>query len=124
MESPDNSFKIELADHLLTYCRKFNIPLEFLFEILEDQKVVPMIRGKATEYNAFLILERILPRAVWSIQKLNLNAQTGTYDEDISITHRRTGVILKVESKSAVRGSFNNGQTYFLSYSLTKTKET
>lgn len=110
MENPDNSFKIELADHLLTYCRKFNIPLEFLFEILEDQKVVPMIRGKATEYNAFLILERILPRAVWSIQKLNLNAQTGTYDEDISITHRRTGVILKVESKSAVRGSFNNGQ--------------
>lgn len=68
-----------------------------------------MIRGKAMEYNAYLLLDNILPKTSWSIQKLNLNAQTGTYDEDISITHKRTGVILKVESKSAVRGSINNG---------------
>ncbi len=101
--------KIILSDKLLKYCKKFNIPLEFLFEILEDQKVTPMIRGKAMEYNAFLMLEKILPRSTWSVQKLNLNAQTGTYDEDISITHRRTGIILKVESKSTVRGSMSDG---------------
>jgi hypothetical protein len=102
-----NDDKIKLAEKLLQYCKKFNVPLEFLFEILEDQKVTPMIRGKAMEYNAFLLLDKILPKATWSVQKLNLNAQTGTYDEDISITHRRTGVILKVESKSTVRGSVN-----------------
>lgn len=105
-----NEEKIKLADDLLKYCKKFNIPLAFLFEILEDQKVTPMIRGKAMEYNAFLLLDNILPRASWSVQKLNLNAQTGTHDEDISITHRRTGVILKVESKSAVRGSVSDGK--------------
>ena len=81
-----NDEKIKLAEKLLLYCKKFNVPLEFLFEILEDQKVTPMIRGKAMEYNAFLLLDKILPKATWSVQKLNLNAQTGTYDEDISIT--------------------------------------
>jgi hypothetical protein len=101
--------KIKLADELLKYCKKFNISLDYLFAILEDQKVTPMIRGKAMEYNAFLLLEAGLPKAVWSVQKLNLNAQPGVYDEDISITHRRTGVILKVESKSAVRGSMSLG---------------
>lgn len=105
-----NEEKIKLAGKLLKYCKKFNIPLEFLFEILEDQKVSPMIRGKAMEYNAFLMLEQILPRTTWSVQKLNLNAQTGMYDEDISITHRRTGIILKVESKSTVRGSMSDGK--------------
>lgn len=69
-----------------------------------------MIRGKAMEYNAFLLLKSILPRKTWSIQKLNLNPQTGLYDEDISVTHRRTGIILKVESKSAVRGSISDGK--------------
>ena len=100
----------KLAEKLLKYCKKFNVPTEFLFEILEDQKVTPMIRGKAMEYNAFLLLSEILPRATWSVQKLNLNPQTGHHDEDIGITHRRTGVILMIESKSAVRGSFSDGK--------------
>lgn len=104
-----NEEKLKLADNLLKYCKKYNISLEFLFEILEDQKVTPMIRGKAMEYNAFLILNQILPKSTWSVQKLNLNAQTGTHDEDISITHRKTGIILKVESKSTVRGSISDG---------------
>lgn len=101
--------KIELAERLLTYCTKFAIPLPYLFEILEDQKVTPMIRGKAMEYNIYLLLDSMLPRITWSVQKLNLNAQTGFNDEDVSITHRRTGVILKVESKSAVRASIKSG---------------
>lgn len=99
-----------LGQRVLNYCEKFNVPLDYLFEILEDQKVTPMIRGKAMEYNAYLLLDSALPKAVWSVQKLNLNAQTGLHDEDISITHRRTGVILKVESKSAVRGSIKDGK--------------
>ena len=102
--------KLELSGKLIQYCRKFGVPIEFLFEVLEDQKVTPMIRGKAMEYNVFLLLDRILPRATWSVQKLNLNAQAGLYDEDVSVTHRRTGIILEVESKSAVRGSIKDGK--------------
>ena len=102
--------KIILADRLLSYCKVYNVPLDYLFEILEDQKVTPMIRGKAMEYNAYLQLKRILPRTEWSIQKLNLNAQPGTEDQDISVTHKRTGIILTVESKSAERESINTGE--------------
>lgn len=105
-----NEEKNILADKILNYCKQFNVPLEFLFQILEDQKVTPMIRGKAMEYNAYLLLRDILPDNIWSVQKLNLNAQPGINDEDISITHRRTGIILKVESKSTVRGSISDGK--------------
>jgi hypothetical protein len=102
--------KIKLADDILKYCKKFNIPLDYIFAILEDQKVSPMIRGKAMEYNAYLLLDAGLPKATWSVQKLNLNAQPGAYDQDISVVHRRTGITLKVESKSAARGSISTGK--------------
>jgi hypothetical protein len=102
--------KIEFAEEVLKYCEKYYIPLNFFIEILEDQKVIPMIRGKGMEYNAFLVLQEVLSSAAWSIQKLNLNAQQGFTDEDISITHRRTGIMLKVESKSAVRGNIRDGE--------------
>lgn len=99
-----------LGKQLVAYCDKFDIPIEYVFQILEDQKVTPMIRGKAMEYNAYLLLKRNLNKDVWIVEKLNLNAQTGTHDEDVSIKHRRTGIVLKVESKSAVRGKINDGK--------------
>ena len=100
----------DLEKRIIEYCKDFNIPLKYLFEILEDQKVVPMIRGKATEYNAFMYLQGNLASMVWDVQKINLHAQNNIYDEDISITHRRTGIRLKVESKNACRGSFSTGK--------------
>ena len=45
---------INLAQRLIAYCKKFNVPVEHIFDILEDQKVTPMIRGKAMEYNLTL----------------------------------------------------------------------
>ena len=99
----------DLENKIIEYCKIYNVPIEYLFEILEDQKVVPMIRGKATEYNVYKFLENNLSKYTWSIQKLNLNAQNGLHDEDISLTHRKSGIILKVESKNACRGSFSDG---------------
>ena len=99
-----------LGKAIIDYCDNFSIPIEYLFSILEDQKVTPMIRGKAMEYNAYIMLDNILPKNVWSVQKLNLNPQPGSDDEDISITHRRTGLNLKVENKSAVRDSMRDGR--------------
>ena len=88
------------------YCDLYNVPQEHFFDILEDQKVIPMIRGKATEFIGAIILKKTLSTQEWSVEKLNLNAQQGTYDEDVSITHKRTGKRLKAETKNAVRGSF------------------
>ena len=91
------------------YCDVYNIPRESLLDILEDQKVLPMIRGKATEYIGAAFLKQALNPREWSVDKLNLNPQPGKIDEDVSITFRRTGVRLKAETKNAVRGSFRMG---------------
>ena len=47
------------------YCDKYNIPIEGLLDILEDQKVLPMIRGKATEYIAAIVLKQTLNPREW-----------------------------------------------------------
>ena len=99
----------EILEKLIDYCNYYKIPKEYLFDILEDQKVVPMIRGKATEYQVFTLLRDILNPHEWVVSKLNLNAQTGMHDEDVTITHQRTGVIIKVECKNATRGSMKIG---------------
>lgn len=98
-----------LGTKLEEYCNKYSIPIEYIFDILNEQKVSPMIRGKGTEYNVFELLESILNQSEWSVQKLTLGAQPGYPDEDISITHRRTGVILIAEAKNAVRDSMKSG---------------
>ena len=91
------------------YCRTYNIPPENLLDILEDQKVLPMIRGKATEFIGAAILKQVLDPRDWSVEKLNLNPQSDTSDEDVSLTYKRSGDRLKIETKSAVRGSFSLG---------------
>ena len=96
--------------NFIAYCEKYFIPQEYLFEILEDSKVVPMIRGKATEYNAYLFRRKHLNPMDFDVQKLNLNPQPNTTDEDVSITHRRTGIRLMVEVKNACRGDFSDGK--------------
>ena len=101
--------KLQIYDDVTEYCERYNIPIENLMDILEDQKVLPMIRGKATEYIAAVVLKKILKGWNWQVQKLNLNAQPGMYDEDISITHSKTGIRMKVEAKNAVCGSFRVG---------------
>lgn len=102
---------VDLFRSVREYCETYNIPLENLLEILEDQKVLPMIRGKATEYIGAAVLRQALTPREWLVQKLNLNPQpgSGAYDEDVSITYRRTGTRLKAETKNAVRASFRLG---------------
>ena len=69
-----------------------------------------MIRGKATEYVGAAFLRQVLAPSEWTVDKLNLNPQPGGgMDEDVSVTFRRTGARLKVETKNAVRGSFRMG---------------
>ena len=88
---------------IVEYCATYNVPRENLLDILKDQKVLRMIRGKANEFIGAAILRQELDPREWSVEKLNLNAQQRTYDEDVSITYRRTGTRLKAEIKSAGR---------------------
>ena len=98
-----------IGKEILRFCATYLIPPQFFLRIIGDQKVVPMLRGKGMEFSAYLVLKDLLDEREWSVQKLNLAAQANAPDEDISVTHNRTGVRLKIESKSAVRGSFKLG---------------
>lgn len=101
---------LRVYESIREYCETYNIPIENLLDILEDQKVVPMIRGKATEYIGAIVLRKTLPGREWNVEKLNLNPQSESqHDEDISVTFRRTGQRFRVETKNAVRGSFKTG---------------
>jgi hypothetical protein len=106
----------ELGRQLELFCKKYNIRIEDFFPILNDQKVIPMLRGKASEYDAVNTLQRVLPQQVWIVNKLNLNPQPGTADQDIGVTHRRTGIQVIIETKNAVRGSMKTGRTTRISH--------
>ncbi len=107
MSNHDDAHRVYAS--IREYCETYNIPKENLLDILEDQKVLPMIRGKATEFLGAVVLKQALDPRDWDVQKLNLNPQPGKYDEDLSITYRRTGDRLKAETKNAVRGKFSLG---------------
>lgn len=106
---PDLSEYEKLGREVVAYCKKYNIRVEDFFPILNDQKVIPMLRGKAAEYDAVYTLRQVLDPQVWIVSKLNLNPQPGTSDQDIGVTHRRTGIQIIIETKSAVRGSMTAG---------------
>ena len=93
-------------DKLETYCRDFNIPIEYIAEILNDPKVVPMVRGKAFEFSVLQALKRILPERVWIIDKPMMNAQFGLHDMDVRVIHKPTKKVIGVECKLASKGSF------------------
>ncbi len=101
---------MDVFDWIPDYCTAYNIPQENLREILEDQKVLPMIRGKATEFAGANYLKEVLDAVDWNVEKLNLNPQPSTFDQDISVTYRRTGARLTAETKNAVRESFKMGR--------------
>jgi hypothetical protein len=107
--TPNTDDYEQLGKEVVAYCKKYNIRVEDFFPILNDQKVIPMLRGKAAEYDAVFTLRQVLDPQVWIVNKLNLNPQPGTSDQDIGVTHRRTGIQIIIETKSAVRGSMTAG---------------
>ena len=88
------------------YCDRFNIPIQYLVEIISNQKVLPMIRGKAVEFVVFGILKKTLKKKIWTVEKENLNPQPNSPDQDVLIIHNKSKSKIIVECKSAVRNSF------------------
>lgn len=88
------------------YCKKYNIPIEFLPDVINEPKVIPMIRGKAYEFSVAIILEDMLNDKEWEISKPYMNAQTGLHDIDLQIKHCATGKTISLECKLAAKGRF------------------
>ena len=88
-----------------SYCIKYNIPLTYLAEIINEPKVVPMIRGKAFEFSAMLRLQEILSPN-WLVDKPVMNAQFGFHDMDVRVKHVATGKTIGIECKLAGKDNF------------------
>jgi hypothetical protein len=89
------------------FCQDHNIPLNFLAEILNEPKVVPMIRGKALEFSVMLKLQEVLAETIWQADKPFINAQFGYHDTDVRVIHKQTGKVINVECKLAKNDSFS-----------------
>jgi hypothetical protein len=88
-------------EEIKEYCAKYNIPITYLAETLYEPKVVPMIRGKAFEFSALIVLQDILPQNEWKITKAVRTDESGFHDTDIRVFHKRTGRTLRIECKLA-----------------------
>ncbi len=96
------------------YCEKYNIPVLYLAETLYEPKVVPMIRGKAFEFSVMMVLQEILPKDEWQVDKPMMNAQIGLHDIDVRVLHKPTKKIISVECKLSKKGGyrlFNDGHS-------------
>ena len=83
------------------YCRRYNIPIEYLAEVLNEPKVTPMIRGKGFEYTVLTTLQAHLPANEWLVSKAAIREEITFHDTDIRVLHKRTGKAIRVECKLA-----------------------
>ena len=90
------------------YCQKYNIPIEYLADTLNEPKVVPMIRGKGFEYTVMLALQGILPQNEWRVSKASILEETSFHDTDIRVFHKRTGKGIRLECKLAKKEGYRS----------------
>ena len=88
------------------YCREFNLPIDHLVDTLREPKVIPMIRGKSFEFSAVNSLKKVLSDMTWDVTKTPMNAQQGSHDVDVLVTHKPTGTKIRVECKLAGKGRY------------------
>ncbi len=90
---------------LVQFCDRYDLEVEYLTEILNDPKVIPMIRGKSFEFTVKKYISQILSDN-YIITNPRLNAQIGSYDLDVLVIHKQTQKQYSIECKLASKGSF------------------
>ena len=94
------------------YCERYDIPIEYLTEVISDLKVIPMIRGKGFEFTISMKLREYLSSNAWSVENLNINAQQGIHDIDVSVKRLRDNREIRVECKLSKNNSFRNNGSF------------
>lgn len=95
----------ELGKRLREWSERYDIQANHVIMVLDDAKVIPMIRGKVTEIVVYERLRRVLDPTVWNVTKPNINPQPNKLDQDILIIHRQKDMKFVIEVKNATRGS-------------------
>jgi hypothetical protein len=93
-------------ERLQTVCDKYAISLEHLDYILEDPKVIPMIRGKAFEFAARDRIAGLLSEANYKVSNPFINPQAGSDKLDVLIQQISDNKIFSLECKLAKKGDF------------------
>ncbi|WP_342597776.1 helix-turn-helix transcriptional regulator [Cyanobacterium aponinum UTEX 3222] len=96
----------EWQEDLKNFCDKYNIDLENLADVLNDPKVIPMIRGKAFEFTVQSLISQILSQKKYQVTNPKINAQTGLDDIDVAILDKEHKKTYSVECKLAAKGEF------------------
>jgi hypothetical protein len=100
-----NDLDINWIKNFEIFCLRYNLNIKHLKDILNDPKVIPMIRGKSFEFTVKDYVSEILSEE-YLVTNPRLNAQTGLNDIDVSIINKSTGKKYSVECKLAKKGSF------------------
>ncbi|WP_339461078.1 XRE family transcriptional regulator [Nodularia spumigena] len=110
-----NDLDINWIENFEIFCLRYNLNIKHLKAILNDPKVIPMIRGKSFEFTAKDYVSTILSEKYY-VTNPRLNAQTGLNDIDVSIINQSNGKKYSVECKLAKKGSFrlNRGKNPYI----------
>jgi hypothetical protein len=73
-----------IAEKLEKFCERYNISFKYLDVILDDPKVIPMIRGKSFEFYAAEVIEKLLNG--YKVENPRGNSSVGQHDVDILVT--------------------------------------
>ena len=92
---------MSIAEKLEKFCAKYNISFKFLDVILDDPKVIPMIRGKSFEFFAAEVLKKKLKG--YKIENPRGNSSVGQHDVDILVIEPN-GTKHSVECKLSGKG--------------------
>ncbi|MHA1815289.1 MAG: hypothetical protein ACTSX1_04735 [Candidatus Heimdallarchaeaceae archaeon] len=96
----------EIRERIIRYCDYYDVPLNNLPEILEDLKVIPMIRGKGFEFFVSNTLQSLVDTGIWSIDNPNINAQSEVHDVDVVVTSEELDKTINIECKLAGKDTF------------------
>lgn len=94
------------VEELVKFSQCYDLEIEYITEILNDPKVIPMIRGKSFEFTVKKYIVELLPKT-YEITNPRLNAQTGMQDVDVLIINQQTNQKYTLECKLASKGSFH-----------------
>jgi hypothetical protein len=75
-------------------------------EILNNPKVIPMIRGKSFKFTVQEYLGNLLSN--YDVINPRLNPQSGLHDIDVAVIHKSTSSQYSIECKLAKKDSFKN----------------
>ena len=98
---------IKVLNDLKQYCYDHGLSFETLPTVLNEPKVVPMVRGVGYEYVVLSDLQKILKGdKLFEARKTIVNSQMTNKGSDVEVLNKNTNKIIRIECKLASNRSF------------------